>query len=154
MYLKIGDNAPNFCLNDQDNNERKLIDFKGSKLILWFYPKASTPGWTWEGQGFRDEFDIFNKNNIKIIGVSADKVKKQKSFSTKQNFQFLLLSDESKEMLKNYKVWAKKKFMGREYTGIHRITYIIDKDGIIEKIYPKVKTKSHAKDIITDLKLK
>jgi len=93
------------------------------------------------------------KNNINIIGVSADKVSRQKSFATKQNFQFLLLSDESKEMLKNYKVWGKKKFMGREYEGIHRISYIIDENGIIEKVYPKVKTRSHAKDIIKDLEL-
>ena len=76
---------------------------------------------------------------------------RQKSFATKQNFQFLLLSDESKKMLKNYKVWGKKKFMGREYEGIHRISYFIDENGIIEKVYPKVKTRSHAKDIINDL---
>lgn len=153
MYLEIGEKAPQFKLMDQNNNEIQLDEFKGSKIVLWFYPKASTPGWTWEGQGFRDEFKKYEENNIIIIGVSADKVSKQKSFATKQNFQFLLLSDESKEMMKAYKVWGKKKFMGREYDGIHRITYIIDGDGIIEKVYPKVKTKSHAKDILNDLNI-
>ena len=153
MYLEIGDKAPNFNLKDQNDNETSLNDFKGSKILMWFYPKASTPGWTWEGQGFRDEFEIFKKNKIQIIGVSTDKIKKQNSFATKQSFQYKLLSDENKELLNDYKVWGKKKFMGREYDGIHRISYLIDEFGIIEKVYSKVKTKSHAKDIIKDLEL-
>ena len=153
MYLNIGENAPNFNLKDQNDNIITLSDFEGSKILIWFYPKASTPGWTSEGQGFRDEFKTYEKNNIKIIGVSADKVQKQKSFVEKQNFQYQLLSDESKEMLRSYKVWGKKKFMGREYEGIHRISYLIDETGKIEKVYDKVKTKSHAKDILEDLEL-
>jgi len=153
MYLNIGENAPNFNLKDQNDDIITLSDFEGSKILIWFYPKASTPGWTSEGQGFRDEFKTFEKNNIKIIGISADKVQKQKSFVEKQNFQYQLLSDESKEMLRSYKVWGKKKFMGREYEGIHRISYLIDETGKIEKVYDKVKTKSHAKDILEDLKL-
>ena len=153
MYLEIGDKAPNFNLKDQNNNETSLNDFKGSKILMWFYPKASTPGWTWEGQGFRDEFEKFKKNNIQIVGVSADKIKKQNSFAIKQSFQYKLLSDENKDLLNDYKVWGKKKFMGREYDGIHRISYLIDEFGIIEKVYSKVKTKSHAKDIIKDLEL-
>ena len=153
MYLEVGDSAPNFNLNDQDNNATSLSDYKGFKILMWFYPKASTPGWTVEGQGFRDEFKNFENNNIKIIGVSADKVKKQKSFADKQNFQYQLLCDESKDMLKAYKVWGKKKFMGREYEGIHRISYLIDESGKIEKVYAKVKTKSHAQDILKDLEL-
>jgi len=153
MYLKIGETAPNFNIKDQNDNERTLSDFKGNKILIWFYPKASTPGWTWEGQGFRDEFEKFKKNNIAIIGVSADKVKKLKSFAEKQNFLYTLLSDENKKMLQDYKVWGKKKFMGREYDGIHRISYLVNESGIIEKVYEKVKTKSHAKDILNDLNL-
>ena len=95
MYLEIGDNAPDFCLKDQNNNEIHLNDFVGSKVIMWFYPKASTPGWTWEGQGFRDEFNQFEDRNIIILGVSADSVSKQKKFCEKQGFPYDLLSNES-----------------------------------------------------------
>lgn len=151
MYLKIGDIAPEFNLPNQNGEQVKLSDFNGSKLLIWFYPKASTPGWTVEGQGFRDEFESYKNNNIKIIGVSADPVKKQKTFCDKQNFQYSLLSDENKEMLKAYKAWGKKKFMGREYDGIHRISYLIDEHGKVEKVYEKVKTKSHALDVLKDL---
>ena len=153
MYLEIGDIAPNFNLRDQNGNETKLDDFKGNKILMWFYPKASTPGWTWEGQGFRDEFEKYETNNIKILGVSADSIKRQYNFATKQNFQYQLLSDENKELLNEYKVWGKKKFMGREYDGIHRISYLIDETGKIEKVFTKIKTKSHAKDILKELNL-
>ena len=150
--LQVGDKAPDFNLPDANGNIKSLSEFKGKKLVLFFFPKANTPGWTVESQGFRDEFEIFKKNNINIIGVSADKVSRQKSFATKQNFQFILLSDVSKEMLKNYKVWGKKKFMGREYMGISRMTYVIDEEGIIIQVYEKVKAISHAKDILDNLK--
>ena len=149
--LKIGDKAPDFTLLDQDENPISLSDFNGKKIVLWFYPKASTPGWTIEGKGFRDEFQNFEENNIQILGCSADSAKKQKKFCEKQGFQYPLLSDEGHEMLETYRVWGKKKFMGREYMGISRITYIIDENGIIEKVYEKVKTTSHAKDILNDL---
>ena len=149
--LKIGDKAPGFTLSDQDGNMISLSDFKTKKVILWFYPKASTPGWTVEGKGFRDEFHKFEEKNIQILGCSADPSKKQKKFCEKQNFQYLLLSDESHKMLESYGVWGKKKFMGREYMGISRITYIIDNHGVVEKIYEKVKVNSHARDILYDL---
>ena len=149
--LKIGDKAPGFTLPDQHENMVSLSNFKGSKVVLWFYPKANTPGWTVEGKGFRDEFQGFEEKNIQIIGCSADPQQKQKKFCDKQNFQFPLLCDESHEMLEAYKVWGKKKFMGREYMGISRVTYIIDEKGMIEKVYEKVKTTSHAKDILNDL---
>jgi len=151
MLLKIGDKAPEFTLSNQDGISLSLNDFKGSKIILWFYPKASTPGWTIEGQGFRDELSKFSKQGVKIIGVSADSIKKQKNFFDKQKFNFDLLSDESHIMLESYGVWALKKFMGREYMGILRVTYVINELGIIEKVYDKVQTKTHAQDILNDL---
>ena len=149
--LKVGDNASEFTLPDQDESPVSLIDFKGKKVVLWFYPRASTPGWTVEGKGFRDEFQKFEENNIQILGCSADPIKKQKKFCDKQGFQYPLLSDEGHEVLKTYGVWGKKKFMGREYMGISRVTYIIDEKGIIERVYEKVSVKSHARDILNDL---
>ena len=131
MYLRKGDSAPDFSLPDQNGNLVRLEDFSGNKIVLWFFPKANTPGWILEGIGFRDEFDKFLEQEIKIVGVSADTPNKQKKFEENFNFPFYLLSDESKEMLMAYKAWGKKKFMGKEYNGIHRITYIIDKNGII-----------------------
>ena len=148
MLLKVGDEAPNFTLTNQNGEESSLSDFKGKKVVIWFYPKANTPGWTIEGKGFRDEFKKFEDKNITILGVSADPVSKQKKFCDKQGFPYDLLSDESHEMLEAYGVWGKKKFMGREYMGITRMTYIINEDGNIEYVIEKVKTMSHAKDIL------
>ena len=149
--LKVGDKAPDFTLQNQDENSVSLADFKNKKVVLWFYPKASTPGWTVQGKGFRDEFQKFENINVQILGCSADPPKKQKKFCDKQKFPHLLLSDETHEMLKDYGVWGKKKFMGREYMGISRVTYIIDENGVIEKVYEKVSVKSHARDILKDL---
>ena len=149
--LKIGDKAPNFTTQDAEGNSISLTDFLGKKMVLWFFPKASTPGWIIEGQGFRDEFQKFEEKNIQVIGCSADSPKKQKKFCNKQSFQYPILCDESHEMLEAYGVWGKKKFMGREYMGISRITYIIDEHGIIENVYEKGKVKSHAGDILNDL---
>ena len=149
--LKVGDKAPDFTLSDQNDNKISLADYKNQKIVLWFYPKASTPGWIIEGKGFRDEFQKFENKNIQILGCSADSVKKQLKFCEKQGFQYPLLSDEGHEMLESFGVWGKKKFMGREYMGITRASYIIDENGLIEKVYEKVKTTSHAKDILNDL---
>ncbi len=148
MLLNVGDKAPDFNLLNQDENLISLKDLKGEKFILWFYPKASTPGWTVEGQGFRDELNSFQKLGIRVFGVSADSVKKQKNFHTKQKFNFDLLSDESHTMLEEYGVWQLKKFMGREYMGILRATYLINEKGIISTVYDEVKTKTHAQDIL------
>jgi len=149
--LKVGDTAPEFTLMDQDENSVSLSDFSGRKVVIWFYPKASTPGWTVEGKGFRDEFQKYEERNIQILGVSADPPAKQKKFAEKQGFQYLLLSDEDRSMLKAYKAWGPKKFMGREYRGIFRISYLIDESGKIQQAFEKVKTKSHAKDILEAL---
>ena len=149
--LKKGNKAPDFTLLDAESNSVSLTDFVGKKIVLWFFPKASTPGWIIEGKGFRDEFQKFEANNLLILGCSADPIKKQKKFCDKHGFKYPLLSDESHDMLEKYGVWGKKKFMGREYMGVSRVTYIIDENGIIEKVYEKVKITSHAKDIINDL---
>ena len=149
--LDVGVKAPDFTLPDGDGTEISLDNFRGKKVVLWFFPKANTPGWTTEGQGFRDELHKFEERNVVIIGMSADSPNKQKKFCEKQSFEFPMLCDESKDTLQAYGVWGKKKFMGREYEGIFRNTYIIDEKGIIEKAYKKVNVKSHAQDILADL---
>ena len=150
MLLNIGDKAPGFSLLDSNEKVTSLADFKGQKVVLWFFPKSSTPGWTIEGKGFRDESENFAKKNMAIIGCSADSCSKQKKFCDKQGFTYSMLSNEDHSMLNTYGVWGLKKFMGREYMGISRVTYIISEEGIIEKVYSKVKTLSHAKDILND----
>ena len=150
--LNTGDTAPSFSLKNQENETVSLQDFKGKKVLVWFFPKASTPGWTVQGQGLRDEFQNFQDNDVEILGMSADSVKAQKSFCDKQEFPFSLLSDPSKETIKAYDAWGPKKFMGREYEGIHRYSYLIDEKGIVERTYPKVKTKTFAQDVLADIR--
>ena len=151
MLLEVGNDAPNFSLQNQNDETITLADLKGKKVVIWFYPKANTPGWTIEGKGFRDEFQKFENENVVILGVSADPVKKQKSFCDKKGFQYDLLSDETHEMLEAYGVWGKKKFMGREFMGIIRSTYLIDKKGKILKVWDNVKVKDHAKEVLETL---
>ena len=148
MLLKVGDKAPEFSLLNQDEELISSKKLEGQKYVLWFYPKASTPGWTIQGQGFRDELKSFLDLGVKIFGVSADSVKKQKNFHTKQKFNFDLLSDESHQMLEAFGVWKLKKFMGREYMGISRNTYVIDEKGFISSVFDKVQTKTHANDVL------
>ncbi len=150
--LNVGEKAPDFSLPNHNEEIISLSNFKNQKIVLWFFPKASTPGWTVEGEGFRDEFKEFSKLGYTIIGVSADPPKKQKKFVEKYNFPFIMLCDESHNMLELYKVWGLKKFMGREYMGISRVTYLIDLNRNIEKVYSKVSTKTHACDILCELK--
>ena len=148
--LNIGEKAPDFTLPNYNGDNVALSDFKGKNIILWFFPKANTPGWAVEGQGFREEFKDFQKLGYEIIGVSGDSLKKQKKFVEKYNFPFIMLCDESHDMLEAYKVWALKKFMGREYMGILRVTYVVDQDGKIKKVYNEVKTKTHSQDVLSD----
>lgn len=149
--LEVGTKAPDFTLPDQDGNDVSLSDYAGKKVVLWFFPKASTPGWTIEGKGFRDELQKFEDKNAVVVGMSADAPKKQKKFCDKQGFEYPMLGDEGKDVLKAYGVWGQKKFMGREYDGIFRNTYVIDENGVIEKVYKKVDVKSHAEDILAEL---
>lgn len=149
--LSVGDKAPQFSLLDQQGNETNLKDFEGQRVLVWFYPKASTPGCTAEGCNLRDNHEEFAKNGIHIVGISMDSVKRQQNFATKQSFPYKLLSDESGEITKAFGAWGRKKFMGREYDGILRSSFLIGPDGVIEKVYDKVKTKTHGSDVLADL---
>ena len=146
--LRKGDNAPNFSAKDQDGNLHNLADYKGKKLVVFFYPKANTPGCTAEACDLRDNFDRFQAGNYALLGVSADNAKAQASFKNKFDFPFPLLADEDKSVIQAFGVWGPKKFMGKEYDGIHRTTFIIDENGIIEDVIKDVKTKAHAEQIL------
>lgn len=146
--LQAGDKAPNFKVNDQDGNSISSKDFQGKKWIVFFYPKANTPGCTAEACNLRDNYKELQKEGYELLGVSADSEKRQKSFKEKYNFSFPLLADENKELINAFGVWGPKKFMGREFDGIHRKTFIIDENGIIERVIDKVKTKDHAAQIL------
>ena len=149
--LSIGSSAPEFQLNDQDGNTVNIKDFEGQKVLLWFYPKASTPGWTIQGQGLRDEFKNFEKHNTVVLGMSADSIKAQNNFCAKQEFPFQLLSDPDKEVMRSYEAIGMKKMYGREYEGILRVAYLIDENGKIEQAYEKVSPKTHAGIVLEDL---
>jgi len=148
--LKIGDTAPNFTSKDQDGNIISLSDYKGKKLVLFFYPKASTPGCTIEACNLRDNYERFQSLGYEILGVSADSEKRQTNFRNKYSFPYPLLSDEDKTVINDYGVWGPKKFMGRTFDGIHRVTFVIDENGIIEDIITKVKTKAHTDQILLE----
>ena len=149
--LNIGETAPDFSLPNHNGEMITLSSFEKQKIVLWFFPKASTPGWTVEGEGFRDESEKFKKSGYTIIGVSADPPKKQKKFVDKYNFPFTMLCDESHLMLEAYKVWGLKKFMGREFVGQIRSTFLI-KDKKIINVWRNVKVKNHAKEVLNYLK--
>jgi thioredoxin-dependent peroxiredoxin len=146
--LQKGDQAPNFTSKDQDGNTHTLADYKGKKLVVFFYPKANTPGCTAEACDLRDNFSRFQANNYALLGVSADNAKAQSNFKNKFEFPFPLLADEDKSVIQAFGVWGLKKFMGREYDGIHRTTFIIDENGIIDEVISDVKTKAHASQIL------
>lgn len=146
--LKAGDKAPYFQSRDQDGNIVKLSDFKGKKLVLFFYPKASTPGCTAQACNLRDNWEVFKAKGYSILGVSADSEKRQQKFRENYDLPFPLLADEDKEVIKAYEVWGSKKFMGKVFDGIHRTTFIIDEDGVIEDVIGKVKTKEHSAQIL------
>lgn len=146
--LKPGDKAPEFTVNDQDGNPISSKDYKGKKWVVFFYPKASTPGCTNEACNLRDNYAELQKAGYELLGVSADSEKRQKNFKTKYDFPFPLLADENKEVINGFGVWGPKKFMGRKYEGIHRMTFIIDENGVVERVIDKVKTKDHAAQIL------
>ena len=146
--LKPGDNAPKFEAVDQDGNTHKLSDYKGKKLVVFFYPKASTPGCTAEACNLRDNWQQFQNENYAILGVSADSQRRQTNFKNKYDLPFPLLADEDKSVIEAFGVWGPKKFMGREYEGIHRTTFVISEDSKILEVISKVKTKAHAEQIL------
>ncbi|GAA3641326.1 thioredoxin-dependent thiol peroxidase [Flavivirga jejuensis] len=146
--LKQGDVVPNFSTNDEQGNTITLSDYKGEKLIVFFYPRANTPGCTVEACNLRDNYEILKAEGYKLLGVSADTERKQLNFKKKFDFPFPLLADVDKTVIDAFGVWGPKKFMGREFDGIHRKTFIINEKGIVERVIDKVKTKDHAAQIL------
>jgi len=151
MTLNPGDVAPDFSLPDGEGNVVKLADFRGKRVILYFYPRDNTPGCTKEACGFRDAYPQYQDQNVVILGVSTDDAKSHTKFATKHSLPFPLLTDEGGQVAAQYDSYGLKKFMGKEYMGISRTTFIIGPDGTIEKIYKKVKPEPHAEQILTDL---
>jgi|TARA_B110000093_G_scaffold101594_1_gene109249 peroxiredoxin Q/BCP len=146
--LKIGDAAPVFNCLDEKGNSISLDNYKGKKLVLFFYPKASTPGCTVEACNLSDNYSRFTALGYDVLGVSADSAKRQSNFKEKYKFPYPLLADEDKTVIAAFGVWGPKKFMGKEYDGIHRTTFVIDERGLIEDIILKVKTKEHTAQIL------
>lgn len=146
--LKVRDKAPNFESLNQHGETVKLSDFVGKKLVVFFYPKASTPGCTVEACNLRDNYQTFLAQNYEVVGVSADSIKRQANFANKQELPFSLLADEDKKVIEAFGVWGPKKFMGKEYDGIHRTTFVIDENGVIIEVIAKVKTKEHTAQIL------
>ena len=146
--LQIGDTAPNFQSYDEAGNSVSLADYNGKKLVLFFYPKASTPGCTVEACNLSDNYSRFTALGYDVLGVSADSAKRQSNFKEKYKFPYPLLADEDKTVITAFGVWGPKKFMGKEYDGIHRTTFVIDERGLIEDIILKVKTKEHTAQIL------
>jgi len=152
MALKVGDKAPAFKLKNQDEETISLSGLKGKPVVLYFYPKDDTPGCTKEACNFRDEFPKFGKLKAEIIGISTDSVKSHKKFAEKYGLPFNLLADEKKQVVQEYGVWKEKNMYGRKYMGIERTTFIINSDGRIANLFPKVKVDEHNKEVMEALK--
>lgn len=148
MKLKEGDVAPSIDGIDENGNKISLEDYKGKKLVLYFYPKDNTPGCTAESCNLKDNYDSLRAAGYEVLGVSADSARKHQNFINKYDLPFHLLADTDKEVIMNYGVWGEKKFMGRTFDGIIRTTFLIDENGKIEKIIDRVKTKDHAAQIL------
>ena len=149
--LQPGDAIPPFTTVDQDENIVHSTDMAGKKSIVFFYPKANTPGCTAEACNLRDHYNVLQDKGFQLFGVSADAPKKQKNFADKYELPFPLLADEDKSVINAFGVWGPKNFMGKEYDGIHRTTFLIDEKGRIEKVISKVKTKDHAAQILEEI---
>ncbi len=146
--LQVGESVPHFSVVDDRGNMQSLSDYTGQKVVVFFYPKANTPGCTAEACDLRDHYKELQDAGYALLGISADSVKKQRNFSEKFDFPFPLLADENKEVINAFGVWGPKKFMGKEYDGIHRKTFIIDEEGTVSRVIDKVKTKEHASQIL------
>ena len=150
MTLDLNTPAPNFELGDQNGEPHKLSDYLGKRVVLYFYPKDDTPGCTAEACSFRDNYSVFKQNDIVILGVSADSAKSHAKFQEKYEPPFTLLSDTDHTVSEAYGVWGLKKYMGREYFGINRTTFLIDEEGNLVKVYEKVKPAEQAQEIIEE----
>ena len=146
--LKEGDKAPDFTTKDQSGNAVKLSDYKGKKVVLYFYPKDDTPGCTKEACSFRDADDVYNKKGIKVFGVSTDDEKSHQKFISKYQLPFDLLADTDKEIVEKYGVWGEKSMYGKKYMGTIRKTFLIGEDGKIAKIFDKVNVSEHADEVL------
>ena len=146
--LKAGQTAPDFVLKDENGQKHALKDYRGKFVLLYFYPKDDTTGCTTEACNFRDDYSAYQEAGVVILGVSADDEKSHLKFKTKYSLPFTLLADTEKELVKKYDVWGKKKMYGKEYMGIYRTTFLIDKDGKIAKIFENVKPASHSEDVL------
>jgi len=151
MKLKIGDAAPEIHLPDQDGTVHSLADYRGKWVLLYFYPKDDTPGCTAEACAIRDNFPEFGKLDAVVLGISVDSEKSHKKFAEKHELPFTLLADDKKEVVQKYGVWGTKKFMGREYDGTSRTSFLIGPDGTVAKIYEKVKPEIHAEEVLKDI---
>ncbi len=152
--LEAGDIAPDFTLIDDTGSQQSLHDFKGKQIVIYFYPKDDTPGCTTEACSFRDDYSLYQKAGVIILGISPDNEKSHSSFKLKYNLPFILLSDTDHRVCKLYGVWGPKKFMGREYEGVLRTTYLIDSDGKVVKVYKNVKPAEHSKEILENFNIK
>ena len=146
--LSPGDKAPDFRTSDQDGEAVSLKDFRGRKVVLYFYPKDDTPGCTKEACSFRDGFAAFRRRKVEVLGVSVDDEKSHRKFAEKYSLPFRLLADPEKKIVKTYGVWGEKSMYGRKYMGTLRVTYLIDEKGQIAAVWPKVKPDGHAEEIL------
>lgn len=146
--LEAGIVAPDFCLPDENGDFHRLSDFKGQKVVVYFYPKDNTPGCSKQACAFKNAYDDFKKENVKVIGISKDSQRSHKNFITKYELPFLLLSDIEKEAIEAYDVYQEKKMYGKTYMGVVRATYIIDEKGFIEKVYKKASPDKNADEIL------
>ena len=146
--LNVGDKAPDFVALNEFGQSTSLSDFLGKKVILYFYPKDMTPGCTAESCNLGENYSLLQENGFIVLGVSPDSSKSHQKFIDKYNLPFSLIADEDKAVIKAFGVWGPKKFMGKEYDGVHRTTFVIDEYGVIEKVFSKVKTKDHTNQIL------
>jgi len=148
ITLKEGDKAPAFSGKDQNGNKVSLSDFKGKKVVVYFYPEDDTPTCTIQACNLRDNYSLLTKNGFVVLGISPDEEKKHKKFEEKYNLPFTLLADPKHTIIEKYGVWDEKQLYGRKYMGIHRTTFLLDEKGIIRKIFLRPKNKQHAEEII------
>ena len=151
--LNVGDKAPNFVALNEFGQSISLSDFLGKKIVLYFYPKDMTPGCTAESCNLSENYSLLQEKGFIVLGVSPDSSKSHQKFIDKYNLPFSLIADEDKAVIKAFGVWGPKKFMGKEYDGVHRTTFVIDQDGVIEKVFSKVKTKDHTNQILESYSL-
>ena len=152
ISLNVGDKAPDFVALNEFGQSTSLSDFLGKKVVLYFYPKDMTPGCTAESCNLGENYSLLQENGFIVLGVSPDSSKSHQKFIDKYNLPFSLIADEDKAVIKAFGVWGPKKFMGKEYDGVHRTTFVIDEDGVIEKVFSKVKTKDHTNQILESYK--